>query len=63
MCENVEIEIQGSGWGVVNGTNIQFQLSKLFAYLNTEIFGVGQRGSDNRGWTVYENKLGTHFCP
>ena len=48
MYENVEIEIQGCGWGV----NGQFQLSELFAYPNVEIFGVGQRGSDNRGWTV-----------
>ena len=39
MYEN---EIQGCGWGVVNGTNIEFQLSELFAYSNVEIFGVGQ---------------------
>ena len=25
---------------------------KLFAYPNTETSGAGQRGSDNRGWTV-----------
>ena len=37
---------------MVNGTNIEFQLSELFAYPNAEIFGVGLRGSDNRGWTV-----------
>ena len=48
----VEIEIQGCGYGVVNGTSIEFQLSKLFAYPNIETSGVGQRGSDNQGWTV-----------
>ena len=36
------------GVGVVNCTvNIEFQLSELFAYLNTEIFGAGQRV-----WTI-----------
>ena len=39
--------------GVVNHmASIEFQLSELFAYPNAEIFGGGQRGSDNRGWTV-----------
>ena len=39
--------------GMVDRTaNIEFQLSELFAYPNNEIFGAGQRGSDNRGWTV-----------
>ena len=39
--------------GVVNSTvNAEFQLSELFAYPNTEILGVGQRGLDNRGWTI-----------
>ena len=32
--------------------NIEFQLSEFLAYPNTEIFGGGQRGSDNQGWTV-----------
>ena len=55
-----EIEIQGCGWGVVNGTNIHFQL--YIAYLNSEIF---ERGSDNRGWTVvhffkHKNDTCTH---
>ena len=29
-----------------------FQLSELFTYPNDNDFGDGQRGSDNRGWTV-----------
>ena len=34
--------------------NIEFQLSQLFAYLNTGISGAGQRDSytGNRGWAV-----------
>ena len=32
---------------------MEFQLTELFAYPNTEISGAGQRGSDDRGWTVY----------
>ena len=51
-CPLAQNEIQGCGWGMVNGTNTEFQLSDLFADPNAEIFGVGQRGSDNRGWTV-----------
>ena len=39
--------------GVVNRTsNIDSRLSELFAYPNALDFGAGQRGSDNRGWTV-----------
>ena len=50
----VEIEIQGCGYGMVNGTSIEFQLSELFAYPNFKTSGVGQRGLDNRGWTVLQ---------
>ena len=39
---------------------MEFQLSELFAYLNTEISGAGQRGSDNRGWTVMNFFLLVH---
>ena len=28
-------------------------LSELFAYLNGSKFPLDQRGSDNRGWTVW----------
>ena len=35
---------------MVNSTsNVDSQLSELFAYLNAWIFGAGQKGSDNRG--------------
>ena len=38
---------------MVNCTaNIELQLSKFFGYLNTEIFGVGQKGSDNLVRTI-----------
>ena len=30
-----------------------FSYPNFFAYPNTWIAGVGQRGSDNRGWTVH----------
>ena len=39
--------------GVVG--DIEVQLSELFAYPNVEIFGVGRRSLDNRGWTVVVN--------
>ena len=39
--------------GVVNGN--YFQLSKRFAFLNSVISEVGQRGSDNQGWTVFDS--------
>ena len=39
--------------GVVNRTlNIHPQLSELFGLSERLNFGAGQRGSDNRGWTV-----------
>ena len=32
--------------------SLLFQLSEHFTYPNDNDFGDGQRGSDNRGWTV-----------
>lgn len=50
----IQTNIKGKPVGLLiddknNCTNIRFQLSEPFAYLNS---GVGQRDSDNRGWTV-----------
>ena len=39
------IESMGVAW-------VWSMLSELFAYLNGSKFPLGQRGSDNRGWTV-----------
>ena len=33
--------------------NVLFHLSELFTYLNKVILLLGQRGSDNRGRTVF----------
>ena len=47
------------GVGVVNHTlNIDSRLSELFCLSECLDYGAGQRGSDNRGWTV----LATCIC-
>ena len=43
------------GVGVVNRTlNIDSQLSELFCLSEHLDCGAGERGSDNRGWTVLQ---------
>ena len=46
------IKWKGCSYGMVNGTSVEFQLSKLFAHPNIETSGNGQKGSNNQGWTV-----------
>ena len=51
------------GVGVVNRTsNIDSRLSELFGSSERLDCGAGQRGSDNRSWTVYYIRAAMRDC-
>ena len=51
------------GVGMVNRTlYIDPRLSELFCLSKHLYFGAGQRGLDNRGWTVVQRRLDTITC-
>ena len=43
------------GFGVANSMATIFNYPNFLAFLNSGISEVGQKGSDNQGWTVLDS--------